>query len=39
VIAHFTIHTSAGTITGIGSGKLEGRPAELKGRVPTGVMR
>lgn len=28
VIAYFTIHTSAGTITGIGSGKLKGRPAE-----------
>lgn len=28
VIAHFTIHTSSGSISGVGSGKLKGRPAE-----------
>jgi hypothetical protein len=28
VIAHFTIETRSGAITGVGSGKLKGRPAE-----------
>jgi hypothetical protein len=28
VTAHFTITTSAGSISGVGSGKLKGRPAE-----------
>lgn len=28
VVAHFTIETGAGSISGVGSGKLKGRPAE-----------